>query len=265
LEFKVKLCSNACIVVDRHRIAIREMAMKESPTDFGLFVTPARDLIRGIGVASLATLEAGTGNPYASMITVATETDGSPLFLISKLALHTRNIEADPRASMLFTMTGDSPDPLALGRVSAMGVAERVEGGLARTRFLARHPEAEVYIDFADFALWRLRVEKAHYVGGFGKIRTIEGSAIIRQGDAIRAWDAEISSVLSNFNAHNKASIARLAGKPGDWQLAACDPDGCDLVSDGEAIRVAFPEPVEDLNVITEFLLRLSRKELTSE
>lgn len=241
------------------------MTIEESPGDFGLFVTPARYLIRGTGVASLATLEAGAGSPYASMITVATETDGSPLFLISKLALHTRNIEADPRASILFTMNGESPDPLALGRVSAMGVAERADGELSRTRFLARHPEAAAYIGFADFALWRLRVEKAHYVGGFGKIRTLAGNSFIRRGDAIRTWDAEINRVLSNFNAHNRAMLRRLAEQEGDWRLAACDPEGCELVCGGQAIRVAFPEPIEDVNIISEILLRLAAGASTSD
>jgi putative heme iron utilization protein len=239
------------------------MTIEESTGDFGLFVTPARYLIRGAGVASLATLEPGSGNPYVSMITVATETGGSPLFLISKLALHTRNIEADPRASILFTMSGESSDPLALGRVSAMGVAERADGELSRTRFLARHPEAAVYAGFADFSLWRLRVEKAHYVGGFGKIRTLAGDSLIRRGDAIQTWDAEISRILTNYNQHNGSGLAKLAARDGDWRLAACDPEGCELVCGEQAIRVAFPEAVEDVNAIPEILMRLAAGAIT--
>lgn len=239
--------------------------MKESTSDFGLFVTPARYLMRGTGVASLATLEAGSGSPYASMITVATETDGSPLFLISKLAVHTRNIEADPRASVLFTMQGESDDPLALGRLSAMGIAEKAESELNRARFLARHPEAAAYAGFADFSLWRLRVEKAHYVGGFGRIRTLPGDVLIRKGEVVERWDAEINRILSNFNEHNGKSLARHAGSDGDWKLAACDPEGCDLVSGTRAVRVTFPEPIEDINVTTEFLLHPGGEEITSD
>jgi putative heme iron utilization protein len=238
------------------------MTIEESMGDFGLFVTQARYLMRGASVASLASLEAGSGNPYASMITVTTETDGTPIFLISQLALHTRNLDADPRASVLFTAVGDADDPLALGRVSVMGIAERHESGLNRARFLARHPEAAGYASFADFSLWRLRVEKAHYVGGFGRIRPLAGELLIRDGDEIRAWNEGIDRVLINVNANSAAGLAKIAaqqgGKGDDWRLAACDPEGCELVGEGRAIRVTFPEPIRNVNDVPEFLLHLA-------
>lgn len=218
--------------------------------------------MRGTGVASLATLERGTGGPYVSMITVATETDGTPLFLISNLALHTRNLQADPRASILFVAGNELQDPLALGRVSVMGHAEKAETGLARTRFLARHPEAEVYAGFADFAIWRLRVDKGHFVGGFGRIGTIAGDQLVRKDTALSAWEAEISRVLNDVNARYGSRLAQLAAqrghKAGDWRLAACDPEGGELLSAGTAIRLVFAEPILDLAGIPQALERLA-------
>jgi hypothetical protein len=232
--------------------------------EFGLFVTPARYLIRGTAVACLATLEPETASPYASMITVATDTGGSPLFLISKLAWHTRNLEVDQRASILFMSTGDADDPLALGRISLMGTAAPVEGELHRARFLARHPEAAGYAGFADFSLWRLNVEKGHYIGGFGRIVTLPGDQIIRHGREIDAWNAEINRVLSNLPDEVGHRLARLAGEEGDWRLAACDPDGCEIVNGIRAVRLKFARPIEDVNQLADALQRLGPDEITS-
>jgi heme oxygenase (biliverdin-IX-beta and delta-forming) len=236
----------------------------------GLFVTSARKIIRGTGVAALATLEPGTGSPYASMLTVATETDGTPVFLISRLAWHTRNLEADSRASILFCAGGESSDPLALGRVSVMGRAERTGNELARERFLARHPEAAGYAGFADFSLWRLLPEKAHHVGGFGQIGTVPGDALIRPAQTARAWDAEIGVTLADLNAHHGALIARLAVQHGGGAadgastLAACDPDGAELIADGRTLRLAFSEPVQNVYQILQELQRLEANKVRS-
>jgi putative heme iron utilization protein len=193
----------------------------------------------------LATLEIGSGCPYASLVTVATETDGSPIILISKLAWHTRNLDADPRASILFCADAGSGDPLNLGRVSLMGVAEPTTAPRARQRFLARHPRASFYADFADFAFWRLRVERAHYVGGFGRITTLTGDELLRGADAAPAWDAEIDASIAIANEEQARLIADLAAAEtsaaGDgWRIAACDPDGCDLLRGDETARLTF-------------------------
>jgi putative heme iron utilization protein len=242
------------------------MAIEESTGEVGLFVTSARYLIRGATVACLATLEPGTGSPYASMITVATETGGAPVILISRLAWHTRNLEADPRASILFmTQEAQEGDPLALGRVSVMGVAEKTDDARARERFLARHPEAAGYAGFADFAFWRLNVEKAHYVGGFGRIGTLPGESLLRRGEAVAAWDARISRLLAECPTGLASALARRNAQPdADWRIVACDPEGCDLVAGDRAHHLAFPQPVEDVNQIPEVLQRLASGEATS-
>jgi len=137
------------------------MTQPQMPTKAEL-AADARALVRRALKASLATIAAGSGYPYASLITVATEASGAPVFLISTLAQHTKNLSLNPRASILFDGTGAAGDPLQGARVTLYGKAEKTGEEAARRRFLARHPEAEFYADFPDFAFWRLAVEGAH-------------------------------------------------------------------------------------------------------
>src|SRR5918911_593544 len=127
----------------------------------------ARRLLREGRGAALATLDEG-GAPYASLVAFATEADGAPLILISGLARHTRNLGRDPRAALLIDRRA-ADDPTAGPRVSLMGRMEITQAPAARRRFRARHPGA-FYADFADFAFWRMRLDSAHLVAGFGRI-----------------------------------------------------------------------------------------------
>ena len=131
----------------------------------------ARTLVAKIATGTLCTLAVEpAGYPYGSFVTVALE-GGAPIFLISRLAEHTKNLELDPRASLLVAESG-SADPLANGRVTMLGVCRRVEGegNSARTAFLAIHPNAAYYADFRDFAFWRLSVSSVRYIGGYGRM-----------------------------------------------------------------------------------------------
>jgi hypothetical protein len=101
----------------------------------------------------------------------APDAAGRPLLLISTLAMHTRNLEAEPRASLLVTQAGGGEDPLALARVTLMGRGARVAGAdraAARDAYLARHPNAAHWVDLDDFAFWRLDLDDVYFVGGFG-------------------------------------------------------------------------------------------------
>jgi putative heme iron utilization protein len=220
-----------------------------SSRESGLIVTSVRALMREGRVAALATLDAGTQNPYASFITVATETDGSPIFLISKLAWHTRNLEADPRASILFNAECRAGDPLNVGRVSLMGVAAPTDKPAVRSRFLAKHPGAALYADFADFSFWRLQIEQAHFVGGFGRITTLPARDILRDREMAMAWDDGVGAAIEAANTANAELIGRIAGSltgkaDHGWRIAACDPEGCDLVSGDDAARIIFAAPL---------------------
>ena len=133
----------------------------------------AVQLIAEARSGTLASLIPDSGHPYASLVNVASH-GHEPLLLLSRLAWHTRNILNDARACLL--LTGETPgkDPLTLPRVSLMGRVRGSEETIDREIYLKAHPSARSYCDFADFSFYRLNVETAHYVAGFGQIITIE-------------------------------------------------------------------------------------------
>lgn len=212
----------------------------------------SRHLVRSALKASLATLDADSGHPYASLVTVATDVAGQPLLLLSRLALHTRNLAQDPRASLLFDGSGGDGDPLAGGRVSLIGRAERLDGAAiepARRRFLARHPAAEAYAGFADFAFWRLEVERAHYVGGFGRIVSLKRDDLLLDVSGSQSLVASEIGILEHMNSDHAEAIGlyatRLLGAgPGPWRMTGIDPEGIDLVAGGQGLRVDFEQPI---------------------
>jgi putative heme iron utilization protein len=134
----------------------------------------ARTLVARIPTGTLCTLALEPeGYPYGSFVTVAFDY-GNPVFLISGLAEHTKNLERDPRASLLVAESG-SADPLANGRVTMLGPCTRVEGdgGSARAAFFVAHPNSAYYADFRDFAFWKLQVDHVRYIGGYGRMSWI--------------------------------------------------------------------------------------------
>lgn len=132
-----------------------------------------RSMIASARQGTLGSLNQGTGAPYASLVNVAC-LDGAPLMLLSELAWHTKNIRADPRACLLLWAAVEGQDPLAGPRVSLMGEISASNDSRSREIYLSQHPNARSYADFADFRYFRLNVETAHYVAGFGQIITIE-------------------------------------------------------------------------------------------
>src|SRR6186997_100778 len=152
----------------------------------------ARGLLRRAFKGSLATINRSNGYPYASLITVGTDVSGAPTMLISNLARHTANLANNPRASIMVDETGALADPLQGARVTVWGRVIKDAEEKVRRRFLARHPEAAFYADFPDFAFWRLAVEGAHYIGGFGRIFDLAPSDLLVQTEsAKRLLEAE--------------------------------------------------------------------------
>lgn len=131
------------------------------------------------GLLSTVGLEPA-GFPYGSLVQVAATSEGEPLFLISPLAQHTRNLEADPRASVLVASAGGG-DPMQEPRASLIGTARPLEGEAAREAqegFLRVHPDAELYLGMG-FRFWALRPQEARYVGGFGAAAWVPGSELL--------------------------------------------------------------------------------------
>jgi heme oxygenase (biliverdin-IX-beta and delta-forming) len=236
--------------------------MKESPSKADL-AKDARALARKGLKASLASVAVGTGYPYASLITVATDASGAPVFLISALAKHTQNLMQDPRASILFDGTGALGDPLQGARVTLFGVAEKTGDEAVRRRFLARHEEAEFYAAFPDFSFWRLRVEGGHYIGGFGRIVDLSPQELLVDTAGAADLLAAEAGIIEHMNADHADAVrlyaTRLAGgAEGFWRMSGIDPEGCDLLFEGDARRVLFAAPIATPGEARKELVRLA-------
>jgi hypothetical protein len=223
----------------------------------------ARRVIREQDRAALATLARGAapgaGHPYASLVLVAVDHDASPLLLISRLAEHTQNIAADPRVSLLFDGTGGLAEPLTGPRVSLQGRAEATTAPHHRTRFLARHPGATLYADFKDFAFYRVGVERAHLVAGFGKIHWLEARDVLT--DAASALLEREADIVAHMNQDHAEAVqlyaTKLLGRAGEsWTMTGVDPEGCDLRRGGEVARLWFDAPVHDADAARAELVR---------
>ncbi len=138
----------------------------------------AREALSRSKSGSLATLEPITSAPYASLINVACDEKGLPIFLFSKLARHTKCLLLDSRASLLIAEVPATGDALTGFRASFSGrMIEQSDKTLAGV-YCQRHPEAAGYVGFADFTFWRMVPESIHVVGGFGQIETFPATAV---------------------------------------------------------------------------------------
>ena len=147
---------------------------RDAPFDV---LAESRRLQRSVRAGALATNDR-EGRPFASLVNVATGLDGSPILLLSRLAMHTNHLEADPHCAILLAETGKG-DPLAHPRLTIVGTAARDSDPALRERFLSRHPKSALYADFGDFSFWRVTVEWAHLNGGFGKAGQVAGADLL--------------------------------------------------------------------------------------
>ena len=222
----------------------------------------SRRLVRAALKGALGTLDGEAGHPYASLILLATSPAGAPLFLISRLARHTRNLERDPRASILVDGTDGLGNPLAGGRVTLIGQARPCADPSALRRFLARHPQAEAYAALPDFSMYELQVEGAHYIGGFGRIIDLPAAALLTDvAGAEDLLEAE-ADIVGHMNADHADAVELyatvLAGRPaGPWRMIAIDPSGIDLLHCTQAIRLDFPNRVQSRSEVRKVLVSL--------
>src|SRR5262245_59090108 len=191
----------------------------------------SRRLMRTALKGALATLDRQLGHPYASLVLLATEPAGAPIFLISRLAQHTRNLEQDPRASILFDGTDGLAEPMTGARLTLTGAAAPCADPTQLRRFLARHPTAEAYASFADFTLYTLKISRAHYVGGFGRIVDLPAGALLTDITDAGALIAAEPEIVAHMNGDHADAIAlyatELAGAAaGAWRMAGLDPEG---------------------------------------
>lgn len=203
----------------------------------------AKRLLRLARTGALATLDGGL--PLTTLVGVASDWDGAPLFLISDLSHHTRNLDADPRASLLLTSEGGRGDPLNQPRLTLNGRVVRREGRDGHDRYVRRNPKSKLYIGFADMSLRRLEVEVVHFNGGFGRADALTW-ADISTPLAPPALVGAQDELLARVAALDDAALAKRAGAPGVWKPVGLDAEGLDLGRRGEAARVDFVEAASD-------------------
>jgi putative heme iron utilization protein len=229
----------------------------------------ARALLRGLDRAALATSGhaqgPAAGEPYASLVLTACMPDARPILLISRLADHTRNIEADPRVSLLFDGTTGLDEPLTGARVSVQGRAVKSDDPVARARYLARHPAAAMYAGFGDFAFHVVEPRAAHIVAGFGRIHWFDAAALLDPVADAAALVAAEAEIVAHMNEDHTDAVQlyaqRLLGRGGEgWRLTGVDPEGADLRRGGEIARLAFARRVTDAEGARAELVALVRQ-----
>lgn len=222
----------------------------------------ARLAVRQAFTATLATVDRETGYPYASLVTVATTASGDAILLLSGLARHARNIEADGRSSLLVEVPAAGGDPLAAARVTVLGDVARTDCKTAQRRFLVRHPEASGYADFTDFAFYELRIIEAHFIAGFGRIRNFQRSQFCLDDAhaSVALDDPALNALAKDHPDLLKRCWHRCVGtRPGE-QIAvlANDADGLDARMGGAVQRLNFPEVISSGDDVVPALRKIS-------
>jgi heme iron utilization protein len=246
----------------------------------------AKELLRATRAGTLATIDRNTGHPFASLVNVATDIDGAPLILVSRLATHTANLEADPRASLLLATSGKG-DPLAHPRLTVLGAFTHIARDAAdearlRRRFLARHPKSELYAGFADFSFWRLDAVSAHLNGGFARAADLKASDVLSDISGAEDLIATEDSAIAHMNADHADAVQLYAtklcgaedGKAANtgspqtgsvWRITGIDPEGLDLARGDLTLRLPFPQRVTDAQQLRKAVVELAAKARAAE
>jgi putative heme iron utilization protein len=227
----------------------------------------ARSLLRRSRQGALATLMPGSGDPYCSLVNLASNWDGSPILLISRLALHTRNILADSRVSLMLDERAEG-DPLEGARIMLAGRAEQAgdtDDEVLRRRYLNAHPAAEAFVNFKDFSFFRVRPTGAHLVAGFGRIVDLTPEQFLTDiSDADTLLEAEQGAIehmnADHRDAMNLYATKLLGAEQADWHCTGCDPDGMDMQAGTQTLRLEFPR-----RIVTPAALRKILKELAEQ
>jgi putative heme iron utilization protein len=229
----------------------------------------AKRLIRTVRSGALATNDQESGMPFASLVQVGTDLDGSPIILTSQLSVHTRLMEADPRCSPLLSSIGKG-DPLAHPRLTLQATAERLdretdEAKKIRRRYLLQHPKAELYVDFPDFSFWRLKVSSGSLNGGFGRAyRMTAGDLLADMSEFFDFYDFE-AGAIEHMNTEHGDAVALYASqlcgaREGTWHLVGIDPEGIQMALGDDILRLSFPKPLTGPHEVRPMLIRLANE-----
>jgi putative heme iron utilization protein len=221
----------------------------------------ARRFARGQHSGVLSTISQRVeGFPFGSVAPFILDHEGRPVILISTLAEHTKNLSADPRASLI--VQPYSPDMQVAGRVTILGKAERLaDKSELGPRYLRFHPQAADYFAMHDFSFYRIAPVRIRYIGGFGRIHWVEPAdyllpptPLVEQEDDILAhMNADHTENLRAYCRHVHGVDANNA------DMIGIDPDGFDVRADGAALRFDFDSPLADAQAARQALVALAR------
>lgn len=225
----------------------------------------AKLLLRRSRQGALATLMPGTGDPYCSLVNLSSHPDGSPILLISRLAVHTKNILADGRVSLMLDERAPG-DPLEGARIMLSGRAEQATEGelkLLRRRYLAAHPSAADFVLFKDFSFFRIQPSGTHLVAGFGRIVDLKPERFLTDlagaDELLEAEEDAVAHINIDLRETMNLYATRLLGATeAEWRCTGCDPEGLDMQSEQVVLRLEFPERVKDGNALRKMLVKLA-------
>ncbi|WP_027552098.1 HugZ family protein [Bradyrhizobium sp. Cp5.3] len=224
----------------------------------------AKSLLRRSRQGALATLMVSSGDPYCSLVNLASHPDGSPILLISRLAVHTRNILTDARVSLMLDERAPG-DPLEGARIMLSGRAEQAdaEKELLQRRYLNAHPSAEGFASFKDFSFFRIHPTGTHLVAGFGRIVDLKPEQFLTDLTSAEDLLAAEEGAVEHMNADHRDTMKLYATKlldaaEGDWRCTGCDPEGLDMQAEQTALRLEFPERVTSGTELRKMLVRLA-------
>lgn len=229
----------------------------------------ALDLLRATPTGALGTLDPADGSPFSSLVTVATDLDGTPIILISALSVHTQALMADERCSLLLARSGRG-DPLAHPRITLTTRAHFIDkdsddGQRVAHRFLTRHAKASLYAGFADFSFVRLELVRASLNGGFGKAYDLAGEQLLCPPERLAGFNEAHGSVVAHMNDDHESAVQHyattLCGQvPADWRMTGVDPYGIDMASSAGVCRLQFDTPLSSASEIRSVLVALAQQ-----
>lgn len=200
----------------------------------------ARKLLRSGTVAALATLDPASGFPLATLVTYVPDVDGAPLFFLSGLSLHTRNMKSNHRISVLITQSGKG-DPLAHPRLSLVGACTSGTKAESKDRFVTFLPKTMLYAELPDFSVWRMEIEMAHLNGGFARAQMVSGRELTCDAALNSDFIAHQRELLQQAREDYVDMIAAKFSTPVDQiDILSIDPDGVDVRAGGLRQRLQF-------------------------
>ncbi len=227
-----------------------------------------KTLLESESVGTLATQSVrNPGWPFASVMPFAL-VDNAPIFLISGMAIHTQNLLADGKASLLVMQSGAGSDPLGSPRVTLLGVVSRVDDPAPlREVYLQRHPSARYWVDFSDFSFFRLAVSEVYFVGGFGVMGWVS-SEDYQAADADPLMDAA-AGIIEHMNRDHADALLAITRHLGGLDALEATMVSCDRIgfvvrartAEGmKGKRIPFPEPVTTRDDARRVLVAMTRE-----